>query len=323
MRGFAAFARRTLFVALVVLLAYVAYLLHHVLLLGFGAALVAVLLRALADPIRKRTRLDAAWSLGVTVLALFVVIGGMIFFVGAQVGAQLSQLTDALPAALAKADQQIAQYQWGQWLLERVHEAPKSGAETLAPLAGRIARVGRTSVTALAEVVVVIVAGIYLAAQPGLYAGGLLALFPQGLRSRIDLTLAESDLALRKWLVGTGAAMLAMGVLTTIGATLLHLPAPLALGLLSGLFEFVPVVGGGGFSHPRSAAGRDHGAADCAVDAGFLRRHPPVRGPCSDPPDPAQGGGGAAGDDPVLGARLRRPLRPAWGSSSPRHSPWS
>lgn len=241
---FGAFIRRTLFVTLIVGLSYVAYLLHHVLLLGFGAVLVAVLLRSLADPIRKRTRLDAAWSLGVTVLALVIVLAAMFFFVGAQVSAQLSQLSRALPEALGKADQQISQYEWGAWLLQRVHDAPRAaGVDGLAPLAGKIARAGQVGAAALAEAVVVIVAGIYLAAQPGLYSGGVLALFPQDFRPKIATTLAETDLALRKWLVGTGAAMLAMGVLTTIGATVLHLPAPLALGLLSGLAEFVPVVG--------------------------------------------------------------------------------
>jgi predicted PurR-regulated permease PerM len=37
--------------------------------------------------------------------------------------------------------------------------------------------------------------------------------------------------------------MVAMGVLTTIGTAALGLPAPLALGLLSGVAEFVPIVG--------------------------------------------------------------------------------
>src|SRR5262249_36901805 len=45
------------------------------------------------------------------------------------------------------------------------------------------------------------------------------------------------------WLLGVGAAMLAMGGLTAIGAALLGLPAPIALGLLSGVAEFVPIVG--------------------------------------------------------------------------------
>jgi predicted PurR-regulated permease PerM len=237
------FARKVLVVALVAGLAYVVLLLHHALLLGFGAALVAVLLRALADPVRRRTRLDAAWSLGVTVLVLFLIIGGVMFFVGAQVGAQMTQLGEALPEALGKADQQISRYEWGAWLLARVHETPKAGVDGLAPLATRLAHFGQASATAVAEVVVVIIAGVYLAAQPGLYVGGVLRLFPESLRPHLTATLDEMGLALRKWLLGTGAAMLAMGVLTTIGAALLHLPAPLALGLLSGLAEFVPIVG--------------------------------------------------------------------------------
>jgi predicted PurR-regulated permease PerM len=124
-----------------------------------------------------------------------------------------------------------------------VHETPKAGVDGLAPLATWLAHAGQAGATAVAEVVVVIIAGVYLAAQPGLYQGGLMNLFPQALRPRLTATMAETGLALRKWLLGTGAAMLAMGVLTTIGATLLGLPAPLALGLLSGLAEFVPIVG--------------------------------------------------------------------------------
>ena len=235
--------RKVLVVALVAALAYILLRLHHVVLLAFGAALVAVLLRALADPVRRRTRFDAAWSLGVTVLVLFVLIGGIVFFVGASVGAQMTQLTEALPEALGKADQQISRYEWGAWLLNRVHETPKTGVDGLAPIATWLARAGQASATAVAEVVVVIIAGVYLAAQPGLYLGGLMNLFPRALRPRLTETLEETGLALRKWLLGTGVAMLAMGILTTIGASLLHLPAPLALGLLSGLAEFVPIVG--------------------------------------------------------------------------------
>jgi predicted PurR-regulated permease PerM len=57
------------------------------------------------------------------------------------------------------------------------------------------------------------------------------------------LAVEEAAQSLRKWLVGTGLAMIAMGVLIAAGAAMLGLPAPLALGLLAGLAEFVPIVG--------------------------------------------------------------------------------
>jgi predicted PurR-regulated permease PerM len=95
----------------------------------------------------------------------------------------------------------------------------------------------------VAETIVVIVAGVYFAVQPRLYRDNLLKLAPLSVRPALTETFEDANIALRRWLLGTGAAMLVMGALTTIGAWLLGLPVPLALGILSGLAEFVPIVG--------------------------------------------------------------------------------
>ncbi|WP_165837059.1 AI-2E family transporter [Phenylobacterium hankyongense] len=215
----------------------------HVFLLAFGASLVAVLLTALADPIRRRTPLDAGWSLGVTVAALIVLIAGVAWFVGAQVSLQLTQLQHALPAAWAAAQRQISTYEVGQWLLDRLHQASGLSMAGFGPIASRIGRITGSGLGAIAECVVVVVAGVYFAAQPQLYVGNLLKLVPSAAREAVTHTVEDIGVALRRWLVGTGLAMLTMGVLTAIGAVLLGLPAPLALGLLSGIAEFVPIVG--------------------------------------------------------------------------------
>src|ERR1700740_3288153 len=89
-------------------LALVVYRWHHVFLLAFGATLVAVVLRALADPIRKRTPLSASASLGVAVVGVILILVALGWFVGAQVASQMDQLEAALPAAWATAQQQIS-----------------------------------------------------------------------------------------------------------------------------------------------------------------------------------------------------------------------
>jgi hypothetical protein len=48
---------------------------------------------------------------------------------------------------------------------------------------------------------------------------------------------------LRKWLVTQLIAMLTIGVVTTVALLLLRVKAAFALGLLAGLFEFIPTVG--------------------------------------------------------------------------------
>jgi predicted PurR-regulated permease PerM len=218
---------------------------REVFLLGFGAALIAVLLRALANPIRRRTPLNAAWSLAVAVIGLLALIGLAAWFVGAQVAAQFDQLSQVLPKAWAATQTELASFPAGQWVLEKLQEAraDHSVASNLGVMAGRLGRLTRVGVGVVGDLALVIVAGVYFAAQPQLYRDGLLRLAPNGMRPKLAEAIEEAGVSLRKWLVGTGLAMLTMGALIAVGAALLGLPAPLALGLLAGLAEFVPIVG--------------------------------------------------------------------------------
>lgn len=237
------YVQKLLIAVAVGVLALVVYVWRHVFLLAFGAALVALVLRSVADPIRRRTPLSASASLGVAVLAVLLIAVALGWFVGAQVARQLDQLGAVLPAAWRVAQRQIGAYPAGQWLLQRLHDAGGAEMGGLGPLAGRIGHATGVGLQGLGELVVVLVAGVYFAAQPRLYRDGLLKLVPPRARERLTQAVDACALALRKWLLGAGVAMLAMGVLTTFGAALLGLPAPVALGLLSGVAEFVPIVG--------------------------------------------------------------------------------
>jgi predicted PurR-regulated permease PerM len=239
------YLRKLLLTVAVVAAALIVFRWLQVFLLAFGAALIAVLLRALANPIRRRTPLDPAWSLGAAVLLLVVLIGVVGFVVGAQVSAQFDQLAGLLPKAWATAQSDLRAFGAGRWLLERVYEAraDHNVAGSLGAMAGRVGRITRMSVGVVADLVLVLIAGVYFAAQPSLYRNGLLSLVPQPAQDRVALAFEEVGDSLRRWLLGTGVAMLAMGVLVAAGTTLLGLPAPIALGLLAGLAEFVPIVG--------------------------------------------------------------------------------
>lgn len=224
-------------------LALIAYNWRHIFLLAFGATLVALVLRSLADPIRRRTPLSASASLGVAVLAVAIVLVALGWFVGGQLMRQLDQLGAVLPVAWEQAQARIGAYQAGSWLLARLHDATGAPMGGFGPLAGRIGHATGVGIQAIGEFVVVLVAGVYFAAQPRLYRDGFLKLAPPSWRERLTGAVDDCAVSLRKWLLGAGVAMLAMGVLTTIGAFVLRLPAPIALGLLSGVAEFVPIVG--------------------------------------------------------------------------------
>jgi len=55
--------------------------------------------------------------------------------------------------------------------------------------------------------------------------------------------MARAEVRMGKWLLGQGALMLILGVLSTIVFLALHIRYAYALGVLMGLFNIIPVVG--------------------------------------------------------------------------------
>jgi predicted PurR-regulated permease PerM len=90
---------------------------------------------------------------------------------------------------------------------------------------------------------IIIFLSIYIAVDPGMYRRGIMHLFPHERRERIGQVLSAIAAVLRKWLVTQLIAMLTLGIVTTILLLALDVKAAFALGLLSGLFEFIPTLG--------------------------------------------------------------------------------
>jgi predicted PurR-regulated permease PerM len=114
---------------------------------------------------------------------------------------------------------------------------------SLGTLFARAVSWGTTAVTIVASLLLVIVGGVYMAIDPDVYRNGLIKLFPTEWHRQIRATLDDAGAALRLWLGAQLLAMVMVGVLITIGALLIGIPSPLALGLIFGLTEFVPVIG--------------------------------------------------------------------------------
>ena len=92
-------------------------------------------------------------------------------------------------------------------------------------------------------VLLMIFLSIYIAAEPSTYRSGMMHLFPHRARARAGEVLAAMAVALRKWLVTQLIAMAVIGSVSTIVLLILKVKAAFALGLLAGLFEFIPTVG--------------------------------------------------------------------------------
>ena len=100
-----------------------------------------------------------------------------------------------------------------------------------------------STIAAVTGLFIVIFLSIYIAVDPEMYRRGIMHLFPHKRRDRIGEVLTAVAAVLRRWLITQLIAMVAIGVVTTIVLLILRVKAAFALGLLSGLFEFIPTVG--------------------------------------------------------------------------------
>jgi predicted PurR-regulated permease PerM len=106
-----------------------------------------------------------------------------------------------------------------------------------------LASYGLTIVDAILGLILVVVAGVYLAIDPAHYHRGAVKLFPPPQHALVDETMTEVGQTLRWWLLGKLIAMAIIGALAGVGTWLLGLPAPLALGIFAAMTEFVPIIG--------------------------------------------------------------------------------
>jgi predicted PurR-regulated permease PerM len=84
---------------------------------------------------------------------------------------------------------------------------------------------------------------IYFAVSADTYERGVLDLIPTRRRELVQEAMQESAIMLRRWLVTQFITMLVIGVATSLMLYLLGVPAALALGVIAGLLEFIPIMG--------------------------------------------------------------------------------
>jgi predicted PurR-regulated permease PerM len=231
------FTARVVVVALVVAAALALWRASDIVLVAFGGVLLAVALRALADLLDRYTPLPRALALPFVVVAILVAIGVLVWVIGDTLASQFTELTQQLPRALETLREWLSRTAPGRSLLGSIGQA--GGIESVTKVLG----VAIGTLGALANVLLLVVLGIYLAADPGAYRRGFLRLVPARMRGDVDAALGSSARALRNWLGGQLLAMAAVGVVTGIGLTLLGVPLALSLATIAALLEFVPFIG--------------------------------------------------------------------------------
>ncbi len=249
-REHAATSRRVLRTVLITLgfvaIAFLAlYLLHNfadTLLALFGAILFGVFLDGAAELVQRWLRLphSAALTLVVVVLVGSVALFGWLN--GPRIAGQAEQLGRQLPQSAEVIRSWLKQTEWGRAVLSSMPSAEKTHL-SLEAIVGPVSQVFTIVTEIAAGLLIIFFIGLYLAAEPDLYERGFLALFSPEHRMRGREVLAAVRKALRWWLLGQAITMTLLGTLTTIALWLINMPLALVLGIIAGLFVFVPYLG--------------------------------------------------------------------------------
>lgn len=238
-RGFLA---RIGVVLLVITLALLVWYAVEVLLLVFAGILLAVFLRGLAVELSRRTGLGENWSLAAVGLLIVLSVGGAVWWLAPEVARQADELRRDLPGSVRQAEAWLTQYEWGRALLGQMPPADDLMPDR-ADLFARVTGVFSTTLSLIANLVIILFVGLYLAADSATYTAGLVKLFPRDHRPRAREVVNAVGDTLWWWLVGKLIAMTVVGLLTWLGLWLMGVPLALTLGLLAALFDFIPNIG--------------------------------------------------------------------------------
>ncbi|MCJ7421009.1 AI-2E family transporter [Sphingomicrobium astaxanthinifaciens] len=226
------------------LLAAGVILLAAPLLLIAGGLVFAVLLDGGTRLLGRVLPIARAWRLLIVVLLFFGFIGWTGWYAGTSFVEQFAALRDTVVAQFER----LLGWASRTGMIDDL-TLDSVGGQILSSV-GRVTSILGTALGALTGVVLMIVIGIFIAAEPRLYDRGLAWMLPRATRPKFYEISDHVAYALRRLLAGRLLGMLIEGVFTyvmlTLGARLIGLEpfalAPL-LALLTGLLAFIPNVG--------------------------------------------------------------------------------
>lgn len=237
--GWRAFSVAELIAALLVLL--VIWFAGKILLMAFAGLVVGVFLYTLANWVSDYTPLSYGWALAAVVVMMAVFTAAGFSLVGTRLTIQANQFAAAVPSGLKQVEDELSQTPWGKWVMEQSPGWGKALAAGSIP--SRITDLGSSIVDLVVTFIIILFVGLYGAAEPRLYAEGVLRLVSLDKRDRARQVMSTVTYNLRWWILGQMFAMICVGIITGTGLAIVGAPLAMTLGVLAAALEIIPNVG--------------------------------------------------------------------------------
>jgi predicted PurR-regulated permease PerM len=241
-------AMRTMLVALAAGAGlFLAWTAAGTLFLLFAGLLFAALLDACTRGLAKLLPIGRGCNLAIVSLILTIAIAGLLVWSGLSIALQIDQLVHAL-------DQQLHSLARGMAALGLAPASDNGGPTSVSDfvrflfpnpnqLFGEAQSAFSRAVGGLGDAVIVVLIGLFVAADPATYRRSAVEFLPPRRRQQVGSILDDTALFLQRWLIGQLAAMLLLAILTSVMLMVMGVPSPIVLGILAGLLEFIPYLG--------------------------------------------------------------------------------
>ena len=234
-------ARSLIGILALVALALLLWSLRWVLLVLFGAVVLAVALDVPTTLLRRVLPLNRSAALLVVVVLLLGLGGWLSLLLLPELVEQVQELVLLLPVLLQGLVDLAARLP----ILNDLGRDLMDGAlwERLEPLGGQLIGVAGGAANSTIQLLLMALLAVLMALDPRSHQRLLLAATPSFYRGRMRQLLADCRSALGGWLAGMTLSAITVFLLTWAGLAMLDVPLALLSALVCGLLTFVPTVG--------------------------------------------------------------------------------
>lgn len=213
-------------------------LLIQPLLLVFAALVFAAMLDGGTRLLGRVLPIARGWRLLITCLAVVAFLAWTFYFAGSQITGQFEALRLVVETQITR----VFDWAHAHGLLTK-SGGGEAIANDLMGSMGRLTSFVGSALGAVSSTAMIIVLGLFIAAEPRLYERGFAWLLPIERRADFYATSERMGYTMRRLMFGRLIGMAVEGFGTGIALTLAGVPMAALLGLLTGLLAFLPNIG--------------------------------------------------------------------------------
>ena len=233
--------RSLLLLLSLVVLGLLAWELRWVLMVLFGAVVLAVALDVPVSWLRRGLRLSRPLALLLVLMVLALLSWQLTDLLLPELLEQLNQLTQLVPALIARLSELLGGVSVLEGLEGRL--ADLITLDKLQPIGAQLIGFAGGAASGTVLLLLMVLLAILLVLDPRSHQRLVLALTPAHSRPLVQNLLTESRQALGGWLAGMTLSASVVFLLTWAGLAALKVPLALLSGLICGLLTFVPTIG--------------------------------------------------------------------------------